>query len=87
MSAEQFGVTESQLTEIRQWATYERRLKSFKANCTLRTFNEIFGEAEGERLFVHYRSTCDYQFPKFLTYVTQEQKNKLLSYIVKYVND
>lgn len=87
MSAEHYGVTEDQLKEIRQWATYERRLKSFKANCTLRTFNEIFGEAEGERLFGHYRGTCNYEFSKFLTYVTQEQKNEILSYIVKNAKD
>lgn len=83
MTAEEnFGINEDQLKEIRSFATFMRRVKSFSNNSTIETFKEMFGD-EAERLIKHYRSEkVNQDFIKFLTYLTQPQINTIYSYII-----
>lgn len=79
---EKYGMTEESLREVRAYSKFNRRIKSFKNNNTLATFNEIFGEGEGERLREHYFK-LDFDFNKFLTYLTSNQIDLIYAYISK----
>lgn len=83
MQASDFNLTESQYTELRDWVKFTARIKSFCNNSNIETFKEIFGDSEGERLFRHFRQDCNHDFIKFMTYLTAEDKNKLLPYIAR----
>lgn len=77
-----FNATNSEVSEIQTWAFYTRKIKSFQIKANQDLFKEIFKE-DGERLIRHFIFDCDRQVIKFLTYLTTEQHNKLLIYIVK----
>jgi hypothetical protein len=83
MNASDFNLSEGKFGEVRSWVYFQERIRKFRNNHNLTTFEEIFGEAEGLRLFRHYRFDCDYNFDKFLTYLRPEQKNLLLPYIAE----
>ena len=76
----ELGVDQTQLTEIRTYATFSRRLKRFRDNSTLHTFNQMFDE-NGERLFRHFLEV-NQDFQRFLTYLTQRQINIIYSYVI-----
>lgn len=82
---ENWGCSEEQLYEIRTYAKFNNRIRRFRNNSTLSTFQEIFGESEGERLRRHY-SEVNHDFEKFMTYLTLNQRNDLFAYIVKNYN-
>ena len=48
------GINREQYNEIQGFFKFQSRLKSLKVKCTLKTFEDIFGDSEGERLFQHY---------------------------------
>ena len=75
------GLDRDQYNEIQGFFRFQGRLKHFKAKCTLATFQDIFGSTEGERLFQHYRSN-EYDFTRFNTYLTTEDRNKFVIYII-----
>lgn len=78
-----FGLkTEDQLTEIRYFAAFMRRIKRFNDSSTLETFNEIFGQENGLRLRqYYYDEKVNQDFRKFLTYLTSEQEDIFYVYI------
>ena len=43
--------------------------------------HEVFKE-DGQRLFLHFRNDCDNNYEKFKTYLTTEQYNSLLEFII-----
>lgn len=81
MAAEDFGVTDEQLEEIRAWSAFQKRLKRFVNNCTLADFQKMFGIEEGQRLLGHHRK-LEMNWHEFNTYLTQEQHNILYAYIL-----
>ena len=83
MTAEDFGVTETQRLEIIKWFNYQKRIKEFCIKNNLDTFQTIFGEDEGLRLLKHFRSDCREDFTKFLTYLKSIQQDYLHAYIIK----
>ena len=80
---ENFGLTELEFDEIRTWSLFTQKIKKFTNNCRLDTFQNIFGNSDGDRLFQHFRESCYNDFYKFRTYLTKDQYNKILAYIVK----
>lgn len=86
--ADHFGIEQSDLTEIRQWTRFNNRLRRFRIHSTTKTFAEIFGEDQAERLQNHYKNSCHEDIVHFLTYLTRDQTNDFFVYIVKnYKND
>lgn len=81
MTAEEFGVTQDELDEIRAWSSMCRRIRKFRNNSTLITFETIFGKDEAERLRKHYFE-LKFDFEEFMTYLTQPQINTLIAYII-----
>jgi len=69
----------------RHYFTLKERMRKFENNSTLGVFKFIFDE-DGDRLLRHFRMDCDNNFDKFLTYLTQEQKNILIVSIVENEN-
>lgn len=61
---------------------YSRKIITFQNKANLNLFLEIFKE-DAERLISHFVFDCDRKVIKFLTYLTTEQYNTLLVYIVK----
>ena len=47
---ENFGLTELEFDEIRTWSLFTQKIKKFTNNCRLDTFQNIFGNSEGDRL-------------------------------------
>lgn len=81
----EWGISETQLDEIRKYASFSRRLKKFKNQSTLRTFNQMF-EENGERLFRHFLEV-NQDFQKFLTYLTRNQVDIIYSYVINNYKD
>ena len=77
-----YGMTEESIEEMKAYSRFNRRIKFFRNNSTLATFNEIFGEGEGERLRRHYFE-LKFDFNEFQTYLTTEQQNLLLAHVSK----
>lgn len=77
-----FNLTNSEASEIQIWAGYTRKIRAFQSKANQELFIQIFKE-DSERLLRHFIFDCDRQVIKFLTYLTTEQHNKLLIYIVK----
>lgn len=75
-------VTNSEVSEIQTWVLYSRKIKTFQNKANLNLFLEIF-KKDAERLISHFVFDCDRKVIKFLTYLTTEQYNTLLVYIVK----
>lgn len=76
------NVTNSEVSEIQTWALYSRKIITFQNKANLNLFLEIF-KKDAERLISHFVFDCDRKVIKFLTYLTTEQYNTLLVYIVK----
>lgn len=77
-------VTNGEVEEIRTWVLYNRKVLLFQNRANLTLFLELFkDEEESKRLISHFVFDCDRKVVKFLTYLTTEQYNTLLVYIVK----
>lgn len=76
------NITNSEISEILIWDTFNLKIKKFKTQCDIKLFKEIFGSI-GDRLFSTYYYTYLTSFLPFLYSLNDTQKNKLLIYIVK----
>lgn len=91
-------LTTEQLDSLRNWHKVNEKIKKFCSQSSAYTFETIFhkydkdGEvieqvadevSEGYRLFQHFRFDCNHDYEKFLTYLTVDQHNALLVYIMK----
>ena len=74
-------INAEQHKELIQYRTFCNRIDRFRKHSTLQTFQEIFG-TDAERLIFHYRQLGT-DFERFLTYLTRDQINTVLSYIIK----
>ncbi len=63
--------------DFKTWAIINEKIMEFSKKAKLSTFNYLFSK-DGERLLKHYRYSCDNNFDKFKTYLTQDQINTLL---------
>ena len=59
------------------WAKVNESIINFERNANVKTFQYLFGD-QAERLQRHFVYDCDSKFQKFLTYLTQPQKNELI---------
>jgi hypothetical protein len=61
------------------WAQVNESLRTFEKKANMKTFRNLFETyQEAERLWGHFVRNCEHKIPKFLTYLTQEQKNELI---------
>ena len=67
--------------DIRIWAKFQLSIESFENNSKLSTFNFLFGESEGERLWHIFKLKCENNFRQFSSYLDGIQKNELLANI------
>ena len=81
MTAEDFGITDEQYEEAKMWGSLNRRITRFRNNSTLKTFQEIFGDEEGERLRDWYFK-LKFDLVQFETYLTTVQYNAFIAYIL-----
>ena len=77
-----FDVTNSEVTEIQIWSLYNKKINKFVNNANTFIFHSLFKD-DSVRLFESFVIKCDRDFNKFLTYLTSEQRNKILIHIVK----
>lgn len=77
-----WGLTDGQLEEIRQHAKFSNRLRRFKNNSTIKTFEEIFGQEEGKRLIIHF-ITVNKDIERFISYLTTSQRNDFTVYVIE----
>jgi len=73
---------------FKNWALINNKLDYFSNNCTVEDFIFIFEEAEGIRLFKHFKIECNNTIQKFFTYLTNEQSNLfIIAVFYNYKND
>lgn len=84
MSAqEDFNLNDGEKQMIQNWGKMDRRITAFQKKFDMRMAKEIFGDDEGERLFLHFRLDCNDNFQKFRTYLDTNQSNILLVEIMR----
>ena len=75
---DQIGERDTDLNTIYgKWASVNESLILFEKKATKKSFEYVFGE-QSERLYNHFRIDCDSKFQRFLTYLTQDQKNEFI---------
>jgi hypothetical protein len=79
-------LTEKEKTWAVHYFRMNEKLKSFQNSCTIKTFQDLFGEKEGTRLWESYAGKCDKEIIMFLTYLTGDHKNTLFVNLIKYDN-
>jgi hypothetical protein len=80
----EFNISEKALSEIRSWNQIDEKITNFCNTSSLKTFEKLFGESEGNRLMNHFVKDCQRKdFKKFRTYLISEQWNYLITYIYK----
>lgn len=84
MTTEVDKPTEDELDMLRKWHSFNENIKRFQNNFNMWLSNEIFGDEEGERLFLHFRLDCQNNYEKFKTYLTVDQSNTLLIAILRH---
>lgn len=72
-----------ELQLLQAYGTFHNRVVDFQRKATIMTFDEVFGKEEASRLFMHFRFDCQEYFAKFLTYLTQEQRNNLYVHVLR----
>lgn len=77
------NVDNGEVFEIQTWSLFQRKILAFQNIANAFLFSKIFVEKDCERLLRHFVFDCERQVLKFLTYLTTEQYNSLLVYIVK----
>lgn len=75
-------ITNSEINEIQIWSLYNDKITKFVNNANYIVFNNLFKE-DSERLLEYFIIVCKRDFNSFLTYLTTQQRNELLIYIVK----
>lgn len=75
--------TVDELDLIRKWYKFDTRITNFQNKFSMFESQRIFGDEEGERLFLHFRCDCNDNYKKFKTYLTTDQYNTLLVEIVR----
>jgi hypothetical protein len=79
-------LTEKERTSLGHYFRLNEKLKDFQNGCTNKTFQDLFGEKEGTRLWEFFRGKCDGEMSRFFSYLTDEQKNIFWINLVKYKN-
>ena len=74
-------LTQEQIRELQTWNKIQKRINSFENKFNMQLSHEVFKE-DGEKLFLHFRNDCDNKYEKFKTYLTTEQYNSLLEFIM-----
>lgn len=74
-------LTQEQIRELQTWNKIQKRINSFENKFNMHLSHEVFKEY-GEKLFLHFRNDCDNKYEKFKTYLTTEQYNSLLEFIM-----
>lgn len=76
-------LSNDELKLLRAYGTFHNRIVNFQNKAGLFTFEDVFGQEDAERLFKHFRFDCQEQFPKFMTYLTTDQKNMLYVHVLR----
>lgn len=79
-------LTEKEKTWAYHYFRMNDKLKSFQNSCTIKTFQDLFGEKEAVRLWESYTGKCDKEIIMFLTYLTEDNKNTFFVNLMKYDN-
>lgn len=91
-------LTSSELDMLRTWNAFNSKILKFQRQASLDMFDKIFflkdeegnkldaqpSPSEGQRLFEHFRFKCFHDYQKFTTYLTIDQQNDLLVFLVRY---
>lgn len=81
MRYEELGLkSDEHLKEIGHFMNFMKRIKKFNNNSTIKTFEEIFGEENAERLRTTHLN-LNQDFGRFLTYLTSSQQDDLFIYV------
>lgn len=59
------------------WSQVNESLVNFEKKATYKTFKKLYDDDAG-RLHKHFFDDCNCKFQRFLTYLTQEQRNELI---------
>ena len=79
-------LTEKEKTWAYHYFRMNEKLKSFQNSCTSQTFQDLFGEKEGARLWESYTGKCNREMLVFFTYFSEDQKNAFWVNLIKYEN-
>jgi len=71
-------ITSDQLKTLRTYFSVDESIVRFENNCKLSTFIYLFGEEEGNRLWVHFTTKCNRTWKLFRTYLLSEQFNAVV---------
>lgn len=75
---------DAELTLIRSWRTYNDAIVKFRNMSNIPLFTSILDDKdEALRLLKHYKEV-EYNWDKFETYLTKQQKNLFHTFILKY---
>lgn len=77
-------LSDTELTIVRNWRTYNDAIIKFKNMSNISLFTSILDDKdEALRLLKHYKE-LEYNWDKFETYLTSQQKNLFHTFILKY---
>jgi hypothetical protein len=78
------NIPEHLVKMVRNWSTFNKAVKGFVNTSNLLTFQKLYDDDnEGYRLYNHFLVDCNRDYLKFETYLTSEQKQTTLIYILK----
>ena len=76
------NLTNSEISEIKIWSYFNKKIIKFENTANSEIFKQLFCD-DWERLLSHFIYNCDRNFNKFKSYLTIEQSNLLIVYIVR----
>lgn len=76
-------LTQEDRVVISNWWTMDEKLTRFYNESNMGTFKVVFGDVNGERLWIHYVTNCKRDYYEFKKYLTIAQLNLLLVNVLK----
>lgn len=76
------NITNSEVEEIRTWSHFNNKVIKFQNTANSDMFKELFND-DWKRLRIHFIEDCNRDLNKFRTYLTNNQNNDVLTYIVR----
>jgi len=76
------NITDQQLVVFHNYGKVRKAVRNFTISAKPDTFDFLFGEKEGERLWKHFVTDCSKRWSKLETYLTNDQRNILMLNIV-----
>lgn len=74
--------TKSEIAEIQTWSHFNNKVIKFQNTVNSEIFKQLFND-DWKRLRIHFIEDCNRDLNKFRTYLTNNQNNDVLIYVVR----